>query len=147
MNNSAPSILNISEHRTLAFEAALAGITIAKRPEGKWPPADWPEKAFKMAIIGPNGGCMEDEYDYDSTKATSRKAGTYCEAQTNMIGPYAELKDVEVATIADFLKKNAGPGVDVSFALGCDIGSDSMDQLPKALQIAAEADIIILVSK
>eukprot|EP00117_Sycon_ciliatum_P020620 scpid42201/ scgid5928/ Periplasmic beta-glucosidase; Beta-D-glucoside glucohydrolase; Cellobiase; Gentiobiase; T-cell inhibitor len=157
VNESAPSILNTEEHQQLAYEAALQGITLVKRPPGSWPPLGSSAKGGKVAIIGPNAGCppkqgmqtsdggLSGREEHTSHHVFQKDDAGYCDAQKNMIGPYAQLAEIEVKTIEEYISAKMNASSSVTFARGCSIESAETSDLPAALHAAADADIIVLV--
>ena len=163
VNESTPSILNTEEHQHLAYTAALQGITVAKRPTGKWPPISATTAGVKIAVIGPNGGCkvqsetafkdpvdgMAGSHQGSSPISSPNRLSKpdLCDAQTNMIGPYVQYgTGVEIETVYEYLAKESGSAT-INFARGCEIDNYDMSELPGALKIAAEADFIVLVRR
>eukprot|EP00117_Sycon_ciliatum_P017575 scpid50308/ scgid5819/ Periplasmic beta-glucosidase; Beta-D-glucoside glucohydrolase; Cellobiase; Gentiobiase len=164
VNDTAPSVLNTPEHQMLAYEAALQGMTIAKYPTGQWPPIASTGDAY-IAVLGPNGGCPDEESSFEigelagvnlehgaeyaqsvSSPSRSSSAASHCDAQTNMAGPNSQYGDVDIKTVATYLKEKVnGSTGRVAYSRGCEIGNSSTADLEKALQLAANATHVVVV--
>jgi beta-glucosidase len=108
------------DHQKLALEAAREGIVLLKN-EGSLLPLD--RKAVRsIAVIGPNA---------DDAK--------------NQLGDYtASTVLQDVVTVLDGIRA-AAPGARVTHVRGCDVTGAFLDEIGKAKQAAAEADVAVVV--
>ncbi len=128
---AAERIVGCAANQQLALHAAREAITLLKN-EGGLLPLD-PEKYKQIAVIGPN-------------------------ANRELLGGYSG-KPARFSTVLDGIRAQAGPGVTVTHAEGCQItigGSWNQDavvpsdpvadarQIAEAVTVAQSADIVIL---
>ena len=140
------SVLNSTAHQRLAYDAVIEGLVLLKNgnasgerpvlPLKRQSYVQSPDDSMTIAIIGPNGGCSNDE------------SGSKCDSVQNMLGPYTQYNgDVTVKTVYEAAKDSVSSSDVVKFARGCDIDNAKTDGIDEAVELAQQSDIAVLVSR
>ena len=118
--DKALDIVHHEEHQKLALEAARESIILLKN-ENNLLPLD-KSKINTIAVIGPNA---------DDDK--------------NQLGDYTSLSVLQdIITVLDGVKM-AAPGATVKYVKGCNVIGEKLNEIEKARQAAAGADVAIVV--
>ncbi|XP_062516640.1 beta-xylosidase-like isoform X2 [Corticium candelabrum] len=133
------SIINNSNHRSLAYDAAIEGLVLLKNFDETLGRPLLPlqhrrdiKSPISLAIIGPNAGCTNSSW--------------MCDSVSNMLGPYTQHNaDVEVKTVYQAAVDSLGPNYWVNFSRGCNIDDNKTDMIAAAVDTAMRSDIAILV--
>ena len=117
------SVIDSQEHRELAREVARQAIVLLKNEDSLLPLS---RTLRSIAVIGPNA---------DSVDA--------------LLGNYNGSPS-SVVTVLEGIKRAVSPGTEVVHAAGCDLGADaltpdSLDHFNRAVAVATQADIAVLV--
>ena len=143
---SRVSTLNNTEHRKLAYDAAIEGLVLLKNlnRSNHQPVLPLRHEMFRrngdlmsplsLAIIGPNAGCGSDSREM-------------CDSVTNMLGPYTQYNNnVEVKTVFQAAVGSLNhDNYMVTFSRGCNIDDTKTDMIAEAVNSARQSDIAILV--
>ncbi len=123
----AAKVFDVSEHRALALKAARAGITLLKNDSGLLPLA---KSVRCLAVIGPNA---------DDTHA--------------LLGDYSysvyrrgfEGDAVSIVSVLEGIRSKVSDRTEVRYARGCEVMDSSRAGFDEAIQIAAQAEVIVAV--
>ncbi|MCL5096685.1 MAG: glycoside hydrolase family 3 C-terminal domain-containing protein, partial [Candidatus Omnitrophica bacterium] len=116
----AALVVHHPAHRELALRAARSGIVLLKNDGSLLPLKN---KPLRIAIIGPNA----DE-------------------PRNQLGDYVPAKVLQpVITVLDGIKQAVSKDTKVVYVKGCDVIGSQVDEIAKATEAAANADIAIVV--
>ncbi len=123
--DAAPSIFDAPEHRQLARLIAQKSIVLLKNEENLLPLR---KDLSSIAVIGPNA-----------------------DDPRNMLGDYAyvahlDLKEppVPIVTVLEGIKGKVSPSTKVLYAKGCEILGGTTEGIAEAVEIAKQAEVIIL---
>lgn len=114
----AAAVLGAPEHCALAVKVAEKVMTLLKNDGDLLPLSAATLK--KVAVVGPLGTTMS-------------------------LGGYSTPKPKLYISIVDGLKQALGTGVEVNYEAGCDLDKTTEENLPKAVALAREADVVIAV--
>jgi beta-glucosidase len=116
----AERIVHCQEHQDLALEAARQGIVLLKNEDRLLPL----RKDLKsIAVIGPNA-----------------------DHPRNQLGDYVAAKILQdIETVLDGVKAAVSPQTQVRYVKGCDVVGPEVDEIEKARQAAAAAEVAIVV--
>jgi len=114
----AAKVLGAPEHCALAVKVAEKAMTLLKNDRDLLPLSAACLK--KVAVVGPLG-------------------------ETMSLGGYSTPKPKLYISVVDGLKQALGPGVEVGYAAGCELGETNEANLPEAVALAREADVVIAV--
>ena len=106
--------------------------------EGSIPIVSDADESTLIAVIGPNGGCA------------SKSLKGQCDTQRNMVGPYTQLgQDIPVPTVFEALQTvyNTSSSVTVKYSQGCEVNSGDTKGLQPAVELAGQANAIVLVGE
>jgi beta-glucosidase len=116
----AEKIVHSQEHQDLALEAARQGIVLLKN-ENRLLPLRKDVKS--IAVIGPNA-----------------------DHPRNQLGDYVAAKVLQdIETILDGVKAVVSPQTQVHYVKGCDVVGTEVDEIGKARQAAAAAEVAVVV--
>jgi beta-glucosidase len=126
----AARIFDPSAPRALAYEIALKSIVLLKN-EGNLLPL---RKALSaIAVIGPNADSVRSMFgDY-----------TYPAHIETMMGENPELY-ASMPGVLESVKRQVLPPTEVFYARGCDVSGESKDGFAEAVEIARQADVVVL---
>lgn len=115
----AKKLVRSAEHKELAREVARQGTVLLKN-EGILPLS---KQVKHIAVIGPNADVMY-----------------------NQLGDYTAPQDrKEIVTVLDGIRRAVAPSTKVSYVKGCAVRESSTADIPVAVKVAAQADVVVLV--
>jgi len=130
------TVVNSPEHRKLALDVAKRSIVLLKN-DGILPLR---KDLNKIAVIGPNSDnklSLHGDYSY------SMHVPVISEVFEGESVKYEVM--VETVSILEGIKNKVSSNTKVSYAMGCDLISDSKEGFKEAIEISKDADIIIAV--
>eukprot|EP01084_Bolivina_argentea_P020359 37854_1 len=145
--NAWENILNCNSHKTLAYQAAVEGITILKVKKDLYSLKEMYEngKLNKIAFIGPNCDCNNAPQAY----SWACEAVNICDTQSNMIGPYscANGNVVEILTLLQAFKQSNKYNKTIKFTYnkGVAIQTHNTSGITAAINAAKLSDATIVV--
>ena len=119
------TIVSKPEHQEYAYELAKKAIVLLKN-DNQLLPLDM-SKIKSLAVIGPNA------------EENQPKKGTY-----SLLGGYSGLPPYYVSVLDGLTNKTKGK-VEINYAKGCDLKSDSKVGFSKAISAAEKSDAVVLV--
>lgn len=134
----------IPANRELAKEIAEQSLVLLKN-DGTLPIKP-PVK--KIALIGPNADtwrCMVGDYSYPSMRELLCQDPPEGSGYQGLTQADLETMPVEIPTVLESLKKLLPAGMEVSYALGCEISGDDKSGFGEAVDVAKSADVAVLV--
>jgi beta-glucosidase len=141
----ASSLADTPGHHELARTIARKSIVLLKN-DGVLPLADG---LGTVAVIGPNAGTVRNlfgDYAYPAHVESLREVleSGHSELAASF-GELAEIDPVELraASVVDALRERLG--AKVAFAQGCEVNGDSTSGFAEAVELAARADIAVMV--
>ncbi len=115
----AKKLVRSVEHKELAREVARQGTVLLKN-EGILPLS---KQVKHIAVIGPNADVMY-----------------------NQLGDYTAPQDrKQIVTVLDGIRRVVAPSTKVSYVKGCAVRESSTADIPAAVKVAAQADVVVLV--
>lgn len=116
----AARIVHQPAHQSLALQAARQGIVLLKNENQRLPLS---RSLGSIAVIGPNA---------DDAR--------------NLLGDYAPtVIPQHVVTVLEGIKEMVSPGTKVTYVRGCDVTGRGVDEIARAREAAAGADVAIVV--
>lgn len=123
--------IDTAEHRTLAYEAAQQSIVLLQNKGGLLP---LKKSGNKIAVVGPHVNATD--------LLLSNYHGSRC-LDPNTKGPGSGNYFGCISTPLGAVTKKNG-GVDVVGSLGCDVATNDTSKIAAAVQVAKDADVVIL---
>ncbi len=123
---AAAQIVHAPEHRALSLEIARKSIVLLKN-EGNLLPLR--KDVGTIAVLGPNADAplhMLGDYTYA--------------AHLNLKEP-----DVPITTVLAGIKAKVSPNTKVLYAKGCEVIGGTDEGIPEAVEMAKQADVVVLV--
>lgn len=139
-----PKIFDTAENRALALEASRKSIVLLKNENNLLP---LNKSAGTVAVIGPNADSARNQlgdYTYPGhigiTAMTADSLG--CRLPAEDLQP--DTVPVRVVTLLEGILTRVAENTKVLYAAGCDVSDGSEDGIARAVDIARQADIVIL---
>src|SRR5690606_18797705 len=137
-------VFETPEQRTLAKEIAQQSMVLLKN-NGLLP---FKKDIGSLAVIGPNAHqvrSMLGDYSYDATKELLIYQSPENSAFVNPDHDTITKHGIKVVTVLEGITKIAASSAEIVYAKGCDNLSSDKSGFTEAIEIAKEADAIVLV--
>jgi beta-glucosidase len=137
-------VFETSEQRSLAKEIAQKSMVLLKNDDM----LPLPKTIGTLAVIGPNADSTRNllgDYSYAATKELVAFQSPADSDFVNLDHNHIAKHDIRVVTVLDGIRKIVSPDTKVLYAKGCDNLDPDTSGFDEALQIARQADAVILV--